>query len=216
MKIDTLVLGSYQTNCYILRADETSTDCLIIDIGLESGGLIDFLKQENLKPLAVVFTHGHADHIAGLNHLQKKFSGIKVCIHTLDAEALADPLRNLGSFAGLNLTTRPADVLLQDDQYIEYARIRLKVLHTPGHTPGGICLHSSAEQVLFTGDTLFAGSIGRTDFPYADSGILLESIKQKILPLPETTTLYSGHGPKTSLANEKKYNPFLQKLLGKK
>jgi glyoxylase-like metal-dependent hydrolase (beta-lactamase superfamily II) len=117
---------------------------------------------------------------------------------------------NLSEFAGLSPTKTKADYLLEDGQLIEAAQIRLKVLHTPGHTPGGICLYSADEGIVFAGDTLFAGSVGRTDFPGGNTKQLLKSIKEKLLPLPDNTKIYPGHGPATTIAEEKKFNPYLQ------
>ena len=212
VKIDQLALGSYQTNCYILRADEVASDCLIIDTGLEADGLIEFLQDHKLNPVAAIFTHGHSDHIGGLAALHENQPGIEVCIHKLDADSLTNTEKNLSALAGVSFTTEPADILLEEGGWVEYAGIRLKILHTPGHTPGGICLYSEDENLIFTGDTLFAGSVGRTDFPYADHQQLLNSLREKILPLPDKVVAYPGHGPKTTIGNEKKFNPFLQGL----
>jgi len=212
LQIEKLILGSYQTNCYVLRADEQATDCLIIDTGLEAEELIEFLKQNKLNPAAVVFTHGHADHIKALPLLRQNYPDIKVCIHKLDADFLTEAEKNLSALEGISFTTEPADVLLENDSYVDYASIKLKTLHTPGHTPGGICLYSHEHNLIFTGDTLFAGSIGNTEFPYADQRQLLISIKEKILPLPDETTVYTGHGPGTTIAEEKKHNPFLRSI----
>jgi len=210
VKINRLILGSYQTNSYVARADDNAADCLIIDTGLEAGRLIDFLQAEKLNPVAVVFTHGHADHIEGLSLLRRNWPAITVCIHKLDADSLSNTEKNLSALAGVDFTADPADVILEDGNCIEYAGIKLKVLHTPGHTPGGICLYSRDHNLIFTGDTLFAGSVGRTDFPYADHRRLLESLREKILPLPDRTVAYPGHGPDTDIGSEKKHNPFLQ------
>ena len=210
MIIDSLVLGDFLTNCYILRDSQDATDCIIIDPGLQPQPLIDFLQNNDLKPLAVILTHGHADHFAGLDALKNNYPNIKVHIHKLDAEMLADPHSNLSLMAAASLAAEPADTLLSDNDTIDIAGINLSVLHTPGHTPGGISLYSKAHNLVFTGDALFAGSIGRTDFPSGDTDQLLKSIKQKLLTLPESTDVYPGHGPKTSIKNEKIHNPFLK------
>lgn len=210
MKIDRLILGLYETNCYILRQSKKNTDCLIIDTGLEAGGLIDFLMKEKLNPTAVVLTHGHADHIAGLGILRKSFPEVKVYIHKLDAKMLTDEQSNLSELAGIRFSTEPADVLVEESSIIEEAGIRFGVIHTPGHTPGGICLHSTDEGIIFVGDTLFAGSVGRGDFPGGDMAQLLRSIKEKLFVLPDDTVCYPGHGPTTTIGQEKTYNPFLQ------
>ena len=210
MKIDRLILGAYQTNCYILRAGEAAKDCLIIDTGLEAGELVDFLEVHKLNPVAVVLTHGHADHITGLAAVRGRFPDIKVYIHKLDSEMLTGVKNNLSAMAGVLFSSEPADFSLEEGDVIEQANIKLDVLHTPGHTPGGICLYSKNEGIVFVGDTLFADSVGRTDMPGGSTTQLIKSIKKKLCPLPDKTVVYPGHGPVTTIAQEKANNPFLQ------
>ncbi len=209
MKIDRLILGAYQTNCYVLRNSETATDCLIVDPGLEAGNLLDFLQEHKLNPVAVVLSHGHIDHMAGVAELRQRYSGIKVYIHKLDAEMLIEPRHNLSALAGVMFKTEPADVLVEDRSMIEKAGIKLDVLHTPGHTPGGICLYAKDEGLVFTNDTLFADSIGRSDFPGGSMPQLVSSIKDRLFTLADETKVYPGHGPVTTIAHEKAHNPFL-------
>lgn len=208
MKIDTLALGAYQTNCYVLRASESSAECLIIDPGLEAEPLLDFLRGEELTPVAVVLTHGHADHIVGIGMLRAEFGEIDVQIHESDAHMLADHNANLSMLTGAPFRTEPARTLLSDDDAIKCANLELRVLHTPGHTPGGICLYDSENGVVFTDDALFAGSIGRSDFPGGDHEQLLSSVKERLFSLPEETAVYPGHGPASTIGREKAYNPF--------
>jgi glyoxylase-like metal-dependent hydrolase (beta-lactamase superfamily II) len=229
MKISHLILGAYQTNCYVLRASQAATcacvtplsavadskggagkDCLIIDTGLEAGELVDFLEARKLNPVAVVLTHGHADHIAGLVALRRRFPHIKVYIHKLDAEMLTGEKDNLSAMAGVLFSSEPADFSLEEGDVIEQANIKLDVLHTPGHTPGGICLYSKDDGIIFVGDTLFADSVGRTDMPGGSTTQLIRSIKEKLCILPDETVVYPGHGPQTTIAQEKANNPFLQ------
>ncbi len=210
MEIDGLILGSYQTNCYILRGDESAEDCLVVDTGLEAGGLIDFLGEHKLNPIAVVLTHGHADHIRGVALLRDKFPGIKVYIHRLDTEMLTGAVSNLSLMEGIRFSTEPADFVLEEGDVVEQAGIKLKVLHTPGHTPGGICLYSEEEGIVFSGDTLFCAGVGRTDFPGGSMTRLIKSIREKLLGLPDETVVYPGHGPVTTIAQEKANNPYLQ------
>jgi glyoxylase-like metal-dependent hydrolase (beta-lactamase superfamily II) len=209
MKIDCLVLGAFETNCYVLRASETAKDCLIIDTGLEADELIGFLQLHKLNPVTVVLTHGHVDHIAGLVALRRRYPDIKVYIHKLDAEMLTGKNDNLSYMAGISFSSPPADFLLVEGDTIEQVNVKLDVLHTPGHTPGGICLYSKDDGIVFVGDTLFADSVGRTDMPGGNGTQLIKSIKQKLCTLPDETIVYPGHGPQTTIGQEKKNNPFL-------
>ncbi len=209
MQIQHFVLGDFQTNSFVLTADENTKDCLIIDTGLESTPLIDYLKQNNLNPVAVIFTHGHADHIMGVNSFHENWPDIKVVIHKNDAEMLTSPTMNISPLAGCMFKTEPADIIIEEEGPIEFTGIKFEVLHTPGHTRGGISLYSKTEGVVFVGDTLFAGSIGRTDLPGGNYDQLIESIKTKLLTLPGQTKVFTGHGPMTTIEAEKKFNQYL-------
>ncbi|HUT28336.1 MAG TPA: MBL fold metallo-hydrolase [Sedimentisphaerales bacterium] len=209
MQVDNLVLGAFETNCYVLRHDPAATQCLVIDTGLEARPLVDFLQADGLDPAALVLTHGHADHIAGVADLRKNFPDMKVCIHRLDAPMLTGEQDNLSVLAGGTFRADPADFLIAEGDVIEHAAIRLEVIHTPGHTPGGICLYCRQDGIIFVGDTLFAGSVGRADFPGGSMRQLLKSINERILVLPGQTIVYPGHGPPTTISEEKTRNPFL-------
>lgn len=210
MKIDCLMLGDYQTNCYVLRVAEDARECLIIDAGLGAEELIAFLAGNEITPVAAVLTHGHIDHIAGIPALREHYPEIEVLIHELDADMLTEPAANLSSMMGWPFTTASAEALLKDGSVIERAGIKLEVLHVPGHSPGGICLYSSEEAIVFTDDALFADSIGRTDFPGGSMSQLLDCIRKKIWALPDDTIVYPGHGPSSTIAREKAHNPFLR------
>jgi hydroxyacylglutathione hydrolase len=209
MKIDRLVLGEYENNCYIARSGDSATDCLVIDTGLDAQPLLKFLERGKLTPAAVILTHGHIDHIAGVETLRKKFPAILIYIHKLDAEMLGDANVNLSILAGSPLTAGKADHLIDEGDTIDKAGIQLRVIHTPGHTPGGICLYAEKDDIIFVGDTLFAGSIGRTDFPNGSMRQLIKGIRHKLFMLPENTIVYPGHGPETTIGREKAENPFL-------
>jgi hydroxyacylglutathione hydrolase len=210
LKIDRLTLGDFQTNCYVVRPDETAHDCLIIDPGFDPDDLLGFLAQHEFNPVAAVLTHGHVDHIAGLTALRQQYPRIKVYIHRIDAGMLTDSEANLSILTGAMVAAAPADVLLKEGDGIEEAGVRFQVLHTPGHTLGGICLYAEPDAVVFSGDTLFADSVGRTDFPGGDMDQLIESIQTRLFTLPDKTTVYPGHGMRTTLGREKRANPFVR------
>jgi hydroxyacylglutathione hydrolase len=209
MHIETFVLGDFQTNCYCVRADSAKKECILIDPGLHPFTMIQQLQKHHVVPEAVVLTHGHIDHIAGLEQVRKQWPKTKVYIHKDDAAMLTDANENLSALAGTIFQARPAEVILDGQTQIQAAGMEFEVFHTPGHTPGGICLYIASEGIAFVGDTLFAGSVGRTDFPNGDYDQLMESIQTKLLKLPDTTKVYTGHGPETTIGNEKRHNPFL-------
>jgi len=209
MKIDHLVLGDFETNCYCLRADESVKHCLIIDTGLDAGPLLAYLRENELTPIALILTHGHADHIAGIKDLRANWPDIKIAVHKDDANMLTSCVKNMSVLSGKTFTADPADVIIDDDGPIEFAGIKLEILHTPGHTKGGVCFYSSAEGVVFAGDTLFASSIGRTDLPGGSYDQLIAGIKFKLLTLPDETKVFPGHGPATTIAAEKQFNQYL-------
>jgi len=210
MKIDIIVLGELEANCYCVRNSDKQHKCLIIDPGLNPEPLIRFLKANDYDPVSIVLTHGHVDHIGGVESLREYWPDVEVAIHEKDAEMLLNPALNLSTLAGTMVQARPAQVLLDhSQQYYTAAGLRFQVLHTPGHSPGGICLYSAKDKVLFAGDTLFAGSIGRTDFSGGDFETLINSIKTQLMTLPDQTHVYPGHGPQTTLQAEKQFNPFV-------
>ncbi len=209
MKINRLVLGEFQTNCYVVRADEAATDCLIVDTGLDAAGLLRFLTEHKLTPTAVLLTHGHADHIVALEEVIPEYPDLKVYIHKLDAGLLTDPEANLSLMAGVPFTIDLDALLLDDGDVVTEAGITLEVIHTPGHTPGGVCFYAEADGVLFAGDTLFAGSLGRSDFVGGDGELLVQSIRTRLLSLPPETAVCPGHAMRTTIGREKACNPFL-------
>jgi len=200
MILKVLTVGDLQVNCYIL-ADETTREAVIIDPGAEPEIIKNCVSSNKLKPLFIINTHGHADHI-GAN----KALDLPVWIHRLDSDFLSAPKKNLSAVFGLGITSPEASHLIKDGEEIAVGSLRLVAMHTPGHTPGGISL--KIDGVIFTGDTLFYEGVGRTDLPDASEEDLLESI-QKILHLPDKTIIYPGHGPSSTVGHEKKANPFL-------
>ena len=201
MIIKTIIAGPMEANCYILGC-ESSKQAIIIDPGGDYQKIIDCLEREGLQPKIIVNTHGHIDHI-GAND---KFN-LPIYIHELDAQYLTNPLKNLSALFGPSYVSPSTSRLLKDGDKIELGKISLEVIHTPGHTPGGICLKT--DNVTFTGDSLFCEGIGRTDFPAASEEKLIKSIKEKIFTLGDAVTIYPGHGPCSTVGREKRENSFL-------
>ena len=193
MILKSLTIGLLETNCYILGSKKTK-DAVIIDPGDEGEKILRMVESHQLNPLCVINTHGHADHIAAIAYLEKRLKGIKVYIHKADAQMLT------------GLTTREISFVSDGDNIIA-GELSLKVIHTPGHTPGGISLFING--YLFSGDSLFCGSIGRTDLPGGSIKQLMQSLREKILTLPGKTIVYPGHGPESTIEYEKNNNPFL-------
>ena len=198
-------VGPMESNCYILGCEKT-LQAAVVDPGDEGHKILKRLEELKLKCTAIILTHGHVDHIGALKEVHSA-TGASVMIHTEDADMLTNPSRNLSMFMGGNIKLKAADRLLNDGDTIEVGTVVIKVMHTPGHTRGGICLE--AEGRLITGDTLFAGSIGRSDFPGGNHNQLIASIKSRLLNYPPQTPVYPGHGPSSTIGSEIKYNPFL-------
>lgn len=202
LKIFTV--GPMEANCYILYNPD-KREGLIIDPGAEGSHLIKFIKQEKISINYIVNTHGHPDHI-GANRKIKEHTNAPILIHQYDAPMLAKSGSVLSFIFPLESSSPAADTFIKDGDLIECAGMKLKVLHTPGHTPGGISL--LIDDSIFTGDTLFSGSIGRSDLPGGSPQVLLSSIK-KILSLDENLIIYPGHGPSTTVGQELHSNPFI-------
>ena len=201
MRVDTLCVGEIQENCYIVSSDATH-NAILIDPGDECPKIKAFLQKKKLTAKIIAHTHGHIDHIQADNEFN-----LPVYVHALDVELLKNPDKNLSSFLSHPFKVDGQIKPVQDSDTIILDEIILKVLFTPGHTPGGICLACGA--IVFTGDTLFAGSVGRTDFPGASHEQLIKSIREKLLVLPDATIIYPGHGPHSTIGKERKANPFL-------
>lgn len=205
MKITQMQVGHIGTNCYIVTCNETNQTA-VIDPGGNADDILACLKREQSKLICIINTHGHADHIAANNKI-KQATGAIVMIHQDDAAMLTSSELNLSAYIGGGLVLDSADRLLKDGDAIQVGTIQFTVIHTPGHTPGGICLYTDG--TLFSGDTLFYQSVGRTDFPGGSMGKLVNSINEKLLVLPSETKVFPGHGPETSIAWERSNNPFI-------
>ncbi|MBZ0263274.1 MBL fold metallo-hydrolase [bacterium] len=204
MKIFPLAVGMLETNGFVIAEGQ---DAVIIDPGDEAFLFSEIIKKNNLTLHAILLTHGHGDHIGGVPQLKDEYPDVPVCCHEKDARMLTDPAKNLAIHVGKNLQLREPDVLLKENEVLNYGALTLHVRHIPGHTPGHIVFVS--ERNVFAGDTLFAGSIGRWDFPGGNGNLLVSSIREKLLTLPDETVVYPGHGPQTTIGEEKRSNPYL-------
>lgn len=205
-----LVLTDFQSCCYIL-APRMDSLAVVIDPGGEPERIIGLLEEEKLSPRFIVNTHAHADHIGANRALKSRFPESRICIHSGDQAMLTDPEANLSALFGHPLDSAPADVLLEEGDRLEVEGLTLRVIHLPGHTPGSICmlLEDQPEPLLFSGDALFASGIGRSDFPGGNHELLLKGIREKLLlALPDSTRVLPGHGPETTIGEEKRNNPF--------
>ena len=198
------------TNSYIIYPDK-GAGCFIIDAGFEPGPMITEINDLDLKPELLILTHAHLDHIAGAGEIKKAFPDIRIAVAVQEADFLSDPGLNLSAQMGMDITAPPADFLLSDGQKLQLEGFDFTVIHTPGHSPGGICLYQAESALLIAGDTLFAGSVGRYDFPTSDGEALMRSIKEKLMILPDNTAVYPGHGGSSTIGDEKRNNPFLKK-----
>jgi glyoxylase-like metal-dependent hydrolase (beta-lactamase superfamily II) len=204
--IKKLEVGPIMANCFILGCEDTR-EAVVIDPGDDADRILMILAKEKLTVKYLINTHGHFDHV-GANRRMKEVTGAKLAIHPDDVPMLSELSRSAASF-GLSAENSPEpDLLLHDKDTVRFGNITLTVIHTPGHSRGGIALYTPGH--LFAGDTLFAGSIGRTDLPGGDYDTLIASIKRKLLVLPDDTVVYTGHGPETTIADEKRMNPFLR------
>lgn len=184
-------------------------DAIVIDPGFEPDAVLAALRDEGLIPAVILNTHGHVDHIAGNSALKAAFPPAPLVIGAGDAAMLTDPMQNLSGLAGVAITSPLADRLVREGDVIEAAGLRLDVLDIPGHSPGHVVFVIRDGPLVFGGDVLFAGSIGRTDFPGGSLEQLLSGIRTKLWPLPDDTVVYPGHGPATTIGEEKRSNPFL-------
>ncbi len=208
-RVEGIALGPFETNCYILTAPGTD-ECWIIDASFEPRSLIERIEARGLKPSRIILTHAHIDHIAGLDDLRRAFGRLPVSIHEQEAGFLADAELNLSAGYGLPFSTSGPDETLQGGESLRIGGEQWKVLFTPGHSPGGITLWNPSAAEAVVGDTLFAGSVGRFDFPTSDEAALKRSIREGLYRLPDETTVYPGHGPTTTIGREKKSNPFVR------
>ena len=224
-------LGRCQTNAYVVEVatqqghnqaqnqgqiqavshvQQSTPACWVVDPGESPEPMLRFLREKGLKPEAILLTHAHADHIAGVDQVRAMFPKIPVLAHALEHEWFQDPQLNLSLFIGEPVSVSTPTGTLEHAQKISLGGIQFQVLHTPGHSPGSVTLHCVSEKFAIVGDTLFQNSIGRSDFPGSDPDVLMQSIKEVLLTLPGDTAIYPGHGPSTTIDKERRSNPFLR------
>ena len=208
LHIQTFTLGQWMTNCYVVATDAGAA--WIIDAGFEPGGMLDHVRDRGLRVEQVVLTHAHVDHIAGLAEVMRQVGDVPILIHEAEKDFLIDTSLNLSMYLAEPIVAPEATRLLRHGETLQLGPHAFDVRHTPGHSPGGICLYQPEHAVAIVGDTLFNGSIGRHDFPTSDFSALERSIRQQLYSLPDATTVLPGHGGPTTIGREKRGNPFVR------
>lgn len=206
ISIKHLVVGPVATNCYIVQNTKTK-EAVIIDPGAHANRISGEILDMEAKPVAILLTHGHFDHASAAESLAEEYE-VDVYAHEKEHETLEKPLINLSGMMGASAEYH-ADKYVRDNEELLLAGLRIKVLHTPGHTVGGACYYLEEEGILFSGDTLFCQSVGRTDFPLGSAATLVRSIQEKLMVLPDEIKVYPGHDSETTIGEERKYNPYL-------
>ncbi|MDA1003744.1 MAG: MBL fold metallo-hydrolase [Chloroflexi bacterium] len=207
MLLQGFVVGQLQANCFVV-GDEATREVMVIDPGDQAAALVEQFTQRDYRVTAVIATHHHLDHTGGIHDLLTALPEARFLMHALDYPAIAESAPSATAWYGHAVTPpRAPDRLLGHGDEIVIGAHRFRALHCPGHTPGSVCI--AGEGAVFTGDVLFQGSIGRSDFPGSDGRALIRSIREHLLTLPEDTVVYPGHGAATSIGEERAYNPFL-------
>lgn len=202
--VETLVVGPIEENCYVLQ-DEVTGQGLIIDPGDNGQEILAYVQDSGIKVQLIVNTHGHWDHIGAVDFLREKL-GVKLAIHAADAGMLSLSAEEMAAYSVFAGKKQPAEILLQDGDTVNFGESSLKVVHTPGHTEGGICLYGGG--CLFCGDTIFAGSVGRTDLPGGNYDSIIHSVNDKLAWVEDEVKVYPGHGPATTMGRERRCNPY--------
>ncbi len=208
--VERFPLGPIETNAYLL-VNPATQGCFIVDPGEMPAKLIARVRVADYKPRAIVLTHAHYDHIAGVERVLKELGpALPIWIHVAEKDFPATPADNLSIFSGWELTTPDPTDLFEHGHVLDLDGLPIEVRHSPGHSPGGVALVQHANKVVIAGDSLFAGSVGRHDFPHSDGDALMRSIKTQFYTLPDDFTVFPGHGPETTIGEEKAHNPFVR------
>ena len=209
--LETIVSRPFAENSYIAQISGRS-DCVIVDPGFEPDAIIEYVTRQRLTPAAILNTHGHVDHIAGNEALKRCWPNCPLVIGAIDAEKLIDPFKNLSGVYGAGITSPPADTLVREGDVYRAAGLELEVRETPGHSTGHVVFiwKGGEPWIVFGGDVLFQGSVGRTDFPDGDAAQLAAAIRNKLYTLPDDTIVLPGHGDPTTVGDEKRHNPFVR------
>lgn len=207
MIFETIVVGPLGVNCFIL-GDPAAGEGIIVDPGADAGRIVAAVQRLGMTIRYVINTHGHFDHVGG-NRQVLAATGAQLLIHRDDSPFLSRAAEVATMYGLATDNSPPADRFLEDGMTVDFGGYGMKVLHTPGHTPGGCCFYLEGQGKVITGDTLFAEGVGRTDFPGSSHEALMEGIRTKLMTLPDSTVAYPGHGPSTTIEHEKRYNPYL-------
>lgn len=211
MRIRGFPLGDWQTNCWVIWLElEGRKPAWVVDPGDRPERVIDFVRTEGLAVEAIIFTHAHLDHIMGLDRVAAAVGEVPILAHACEHSWFGDPRLNLSAFAGIDpVSVRAPTGRLDPGETLSLGPTRWRILHTPGHSPGSVSLVCDDAKVVIAGDTLFAGSIGRSDFPTSDTAALMDSLNRVLMALPDDFAVHPGHGPSTTIGQERRTNPWL-------
>lgn len=209
--IRPFVLGDFQTNCFVVTVPEGDDPraCWIVDCGYDPGPMLDAIERDQLQPQAILLSHCHSDHIAGVDRALSRFGDLPIHVHRAERDWCANPILNLSAMLDEPVSVTSPTELLDGGETLRLGGTSWRVLHTPGHSPGGVCFVHEPSQQAIVGDTLFAGSIGRIDFPTSDVDAMRRTIHETLMGLPDAMTIFPGHGPQSTIGRERKTNPFV-------
>ncbi len=211
LAIERFVLGDFQTNCFVVRDDQDTTrNCWIVDCSYNPEPMLEFVERHGLKPSLCILTHCHCDHVAGLAKMRLRLGPVNTLCHRAEKEFNEDPNLNLSAFIPPPVSAPPPDACLNGGEMLELGSYYFRIIHTPGHSPGGITLWCQEAGEAIVGDTLFAGSMGRIDFPTSNTADMRRSLCEILMSLPDETRVHPGHGPSTTIGTERRANPYLQ------